>query len=100
VPPNTTTFTEGGLEPLTTYTYRIRAISDGGASAWTPEVSGMTLLPPPAAPTELRIAVAAPNQLTLAWRDNSSDETSFEAPDQWRHLDADRHSVTERHGPP
>jgi hypothetical protein len=81
VPPDTTHFTDGGLQPLTLYTYRVRAIRDGDASAWTPEVSGMTLLAPPAAPSDLRIVVAAPHQITLAWQDNSGDETSFEL---WR----------------
>jgi chitodextrinase len=42
VPPHTTTFTDTGLTPGTTYTYRVRATNNSGASDWSNEVTVTT----------------------------------------------------------
>jgi hypothetical protein len=45
VAPNTTRFSDFGVSPGTTYTYRVRAQNAVGFSAWSNEASGTTLRP-------------------------------------------------------
>jgi probable HAF family extracellular repeat protein len=70
-------FVDKHVSPNTAYTYRIRANSPGGVSAWSEEVSGTTLPVRPAAPTGLTARALSASQMELSWTDNSSDETSF-----------------------
>ena len=78
VAPNSTSYTDFGLNPNTTYTYRVRACNDFYASGWTNEASSTTLqIPPPAAPTNLTAVVTASKRVNLAWTDNSNNETAF-----------------------
>jgi len=68
VVPNATAFTDSGLTPATAYTYRVRATNNTGASAWTNEAGGTTLvvapivvtIPAPAAPSGLAASATAP----------------------------------------
>jgi hypothetical protein len=46
LPPDSTTYVEGGLAPLTPYAYRVRAFNDGGTSPYSGEVTGATWPPP------------------------------------------------------
>jgi fibronectin type 3 domain-containing protein len=75
-----TTFTNTGLAASTTYYYRVRASKNGAysaysnvASARTPSVTGTA----PAAPSNLRCSSPSSSQITLAWTDNSTNETGF-----------------------
>jgi probable HAF family extracellular repeat protein len=75
--PNTTQFTDSGLAPAASYTYRVRAIGLGGSSDWTNEAA--VLLPdvPPSAPTGLSARVVSSARIDLSWTDASSNETGF-----------------------
>jgi titin len=75
--PNTTQFTDSGLTPVTSYTYRVRAIGLGGASNWTNEATAVTPDVPPAAPTGLTASAVSSTRVNLAWTDNSANETAF-----------------------
>jgi len=46
-----------------------------------PLFGGIVLESPPAAPTDLTVVAVSDSQITIVWRDNSSDETRFEI---WR----------------
>jgi hypothetical protein len=73
--PNITRYADSGLTPETSYTYRVRAIGLGGASAWSNEATGTT---PLALPTGLMVRNGAPYLVYLEWTDNSGSETGFE----------------------
>jgi hypothetical protein len=75
---NTITCADTGLTPTSTYTYRVRAVNAGGASAWSASASATTLLAPPAAPNGLAATVVSATEISLAWVDNASDETALE----------------------
>jgi hypothetical protein len=80
LPADSILFVDQHLAPGITYTYRVRAISAGGASAWTNEVWIDTVLPL-AAPTDLQLKWASADQIVMGWTDNSSNEFAFEV---WR----------------
>jgi probable HAF family extracellular repeat protein len=77
VPPNTTSVTDSGLTAGTAYTYEVRAIGLGGASAWSNQVTLTPAAPPLAPPTSLSAAIAPEAHISLTWTDNSSNETAF-----------------------
>jgi predicted phage tail protein len=62
-----------------TYTYRVAAVNANGTSAYA--VSNAVAVPPdvtpPAAPSNLAASNIAATSLTLAWQDNSNNETGF-----------------------
>ena len=70
-------FTDTGLSPGTTYTYRIRAVNAGGASPYSNIETAATLDGPPAAPSRLRGRALPGGQVRLFWRDHSHNETLF-----------------------
>ncbi len=85
---NATTFTNTGLVAGTTYYYRVRAASKNGAystysnvaSAQTTSVAPTPTPPPsgiPIAPSTLAAASPSSTQITISWRDNSTNETGF-----------------------
>jgi fibronectin type 3 domain-containing protein len=77
--PNTTTFTDNALQPNTVYRYRIRAVNENGASAYSNTVQVRTPVDPPtepAAPTNL-VATPTAGQVLLTWEDNSNNESTF-----------------------
>jgi FtsP/CotA-like multicopper oxidase with cupredoxin domain len=82
----TTTFTTNNLSFGNTYTYRVKAMLGSTSSAYSNEAS-VTLVGPPAAPTNLSGSAVriAGNQfqdrVTLTWTDNSNNETGFQV---WR----------------
>ncbi len=73
-----TTYTDSGLSPATSYSYRVRAFNAWGTSDPSSVATGTTLPPtPPAAPSNLAVSGATTNSLTLTWTDNSTDESGF-----------------------
>jgi titin len=77
---NATAYANTGLTANTTYWYRIRAVNAAGNSAWsnvasvtTPGAGGV-----PVAPSNLRVTTVTRTSITLAWNDNSTDETDFQ----------------------
>jgi len=79
-PANTVYLRNGSLWSGTGYVYRIRAVGESGASAYTSEATATThlVVQPPAAPSNLIAAAVSPFTIVLDWRDNSSNESSFE----------------------
>ena len=76
---NTESYSDAGLNPSTTYTYRVVAYNADGDSPWSNEASATTdALPnPPAAPTDLVATAAGTEQIDLIWADNADNETGF-----------------------
>jgi hypothetical protein len=68
-----------GLQPSTTYFFRVAAVNSGGRGPWSNVASATTLnVNQPAAPTDLRAVPLAAKRIRLEWRDNSVNETRFE----------------------
>ncbi|HEX7860840.1 MAG TPA: fibronectin type III domain-containing protein [Verrucomicrobiae bacterium] len=73
---NATSYSDSGLTPATTYTYRIRALSAVGNSPFSSEVQARTeRLVAPATPT-LSTTAKSQSSITLAWTD-VADETGY-----------------------
>jgi probable HAF family extracellular repeat protein len=77
VGPNVTSYTDQGLNPLTSHTYRVRTINLSGASAWSNLMTGTTLPLPPSPPTRLQAKGLSRSQIQLSWVDTSTNETGF-----------------------
>ncbi|MBK9138012.1 MAG: fibronectin type III domain-containing protein [Verrucomicrobia bacterium] len=75
---NVTSYLDTGLDPATTYHYRLRACNSGGCSDFTPGASATTLPLPPAAPSGLTATALSQTEIGLAWADNSANETGFQ----------------------
>ncbi len=76
--PNVNVYSDTGLPPKTTYTYRVRATNPYGDSDYSNIVSVTTPDNPPQAPTNLVVTAKSPTQIDLSWTDNSNNETGFE----------------------
>jgi fibronectin type 3 domain-containing protein len=75
---NVTKYYNTGLEPGTTYTYRIRAYNGVGNSPYSNEATATTpVANPPAAPSDLTATALSQTLIQLTWTDNSDDETGF-----------------------
>lgn len=72
--------TDNGVAPATTYTYRVRAINNDGASGYSNEASATTaaIVPIPTAPNALIATVVDADSVGLTWNDRSSNEVGFE----------------------
>lgn len=84
--PGVTLYADTGLQPGTTYRYRIRACNSGGCSPYSDTLTATTgTLPAPAAPSALVATLSGDGAaVSLVWVDNSDDETGFRL---WRSLD-------------
>ena len=60
----------------TTYSYRVRAYNAVGNSAYSNTIT-LSPLSVPLAPNNLTATAVGPNQIDIAWSDNSSDEVGF-----------------------
>lgn len=79
--PNSTQRTVTALDSQTTYKFRVRAVNQGGYSAWSNEVSVTTLSAPvtvPAAPSNLTYSSLTATTVKLSWVDNANNETWFD----------------------
>jgi fibronectin type 3 domain-containing protein len=67
-----------GLQPETTYFFRVRAFNSGGDGPFSNVASARTEAAVPSAPTGLRATAVSRSRIDLAWTDTSSNETRFE----------------------
>lgn len=77
---NMTTYTHSGLDPETTYLYRVNAFLEQQTSDYSNTLTATTdPLPPdlPQAPSLLEATGALANSITLNWQDNSDNEAGF-----------------------
>ncbi len=82
---NRTMYLDMGLDPDTTYFYRVRALNPSGyspysntASATTPkEQNSAAGARAPAAPSDLNAASSSPSRIELSWNDSSNNEDGF-----------------------
>jgi hypothetical protein len=74
-----TSFAVGGLQPSTTYTFRVRAFNSIGNSAYSNTASATTLANNGglAAPSNLTATAATATQINLAWTNNATIQTGF-----------------------
>jgi hypothetical protein len=77
VPANTVIFTNTGLQPQVTYTYRVLACSAAGCSDPSNEASATTLLVPPPAPTSPFARGISESEVRIQWTDASANEEDF-----------------------
>ena len=75
LPPNTTSFTDTGLNPNTRYFYRV-ASGNGFARSEFTELGNMTTQS--GNPTGIGLAATSPTSVAISWRDNTTEETGFE----------------------
>ena len=74
---NTTTYTDAGLPPGTTFYYRVSAYNQSGTSDFSPTASAQTAEVVPESPSNLSAVAASSTQIDLSWQDNSGNETGF-----------------------
>ncbi|MBM3250218.1 MAG: tandem-95 repeat protein, partial [Candidatus Omnitrophica bacterium] len=72
---NTTTYTNTGLTPSTTYYYRVCAYKSSAVTGYSNTASAATAQFN--APTNLVAAPASSSQINLTWQDNTNDERNF-----------------------
>lgn len=74
---NLTSLRLGGLNPGMVYYFAISAVSRSGESELSNEVSTMTGLLPPRAPSAVRAVPMSTSKISLSWQDNSDNELGF-----------------------
>ena len=74
-----TSYTSSGLTAATTYYYRVKAVNGATSSAYSNTANATTGAAGtvPAAPSGLTATATSSSAITVAWTDNSSDETGF-----------------------
>ena len=76
--PNVSAYQNTGLAAATSYSYRVRAHNNVGASAYSNTATAATAAPsPPASPSSLSAAAVSESQINLSWADNSVNEDGF-----------------------
>jgi hypothetical protein len=74
---NVTAYADVGLQPNTSYTYRVSAFNAGGSSAPSGTASAQTAQVPPSAPAGLSASAVSKSQINLHWTDTSNNEDGF-----------------------
>jgi hypothetical protein len=72
-----TWYEDSGLTCNTINEYRVQAYNAGGSGAYSAEVDGWTAVCTPLAPSDLHTTGILKDSLSLAWSDNSDNETGF-----------------------
>ena len=94
-----TSYSDTGRAAATKYYYYVRATNSFGDSANSNTATATTFptpTSPPAAPTNLAASAPSSNQVTLTWKDNSTDEKLFKV---YRSPDAVTYTEIARPGP-
>jgi hypothetical protein len=80
LPPNVISYSDTGLDPATTYQYKIRAVNNGGKSNYTPSVSNQYLtivtqpdVINPSVPQNLSAIATGIREITLSWEPSTDD---------------------------
>jgi FtsP/CotA-like multicopper oxidase with cupredoxin domain len=73
----TTSMSDTGLAPATTYRYRVVAFNATGVSGYSNVATATTLDIPPAAPSNLVAVAGTTTRVDLTWTDNAANETGF-----------------------
>ncbi|MBI3424413.1 MAG: fibronectin type III domain-containing protein [Acidobacteria bacterium] len=74
---NVNGYSDTGLAPATSYSYRVAALNNYGDSGFSNVASATTAGLPPNAPTNLTATAVAPTQINLSWSDNAGNETGY-----------------------
>ncbi len=73
---DTTGYQDTGLDPQTTYYYRVRATNSAGASNWSNETNAETLKP--AAPSGVTATAQNADRIDLSWQNESVDADTIQ----------------------
>jgi hypothetical protein len=80
LPPDTTSYSDTSVSPLTTYSYRVKATNASSTSAYSNTATATTPNGPPASPSNL-VATRSGNpnrqSINLSWSDNATNETAY-----------------------
>jgi fibronectin type 3 domain-containing protein len=72
----TLVFNDSGLNPGTTYSYRLRATNSAGTSAYSQEAQ--LLMPvPPATASNAQTTLITATTISMAWQDNATNEDGY-----------------------
>jgi hypothetical protein len=74
---NITSYSNSGLDCGTDYYYRVRGYNAGGDSDYSNIAGSVTVVCVPAAPSNLTATPVSQTQISLAWVDNSTNESGF-----------------------
>jgi titin len=79
LPANSTSHSDTGLQPGTTYSYRVKAFNDAGVSVPSASATATTTASGGGltAPSGLSATGVSSSQINLSWTDNSGTETGF-----------------------
>ncbi|MDR2675383.1 MAG: fibronectin type III domain-containing protein, partial [Opitutaceae bacterium] len=78
LPAGTVSYSDTGLNPATTYTYRLRAVKDGRFSAYTAGAAAATEEPPLTVPTGFTVTTTAWNTACLTWTAVPETDAAYE----------------------
>jgi titin len=74
---NVSAYTDVGLDPKSTYIYRIRTIGGLAHSTYSKEASATTLSPVPSRPSSLSATTTGSGSVGLQWLDAADNETAY-----------------------
>ena len=78
VSPTRTSFTDAKVVAGTDYTYRVTVFNKNNSAVGNTATTALIPPPPPVAPTLLTDVKNSLNSVSLAWHDNSNNETGFQ----------------------